>query len=463
MMKRETLSGASVNRAVRSAMHSTRCTMLTEAAKPPFTSFRVRRIGSRFSSRRVIVAHSPHGDLYPLEDALTPVLRDPSIGFVSTYPPTVCGLASYTASLLNAVAGNRRSRSSLGVVGMTDEPRRTTERDEVLVHRLGDASSLDAAARVLNTYDTVSIQHEFGIFGGPDGAEVMDLMDKLSVPTAVTFHTVLDDPTEGQRAIVDHLARHATRMVVMSETASTRLVHRYGVDPRGIEVIPHGADARFSGPSLVTGNRPLVLTWGLIGPGKGLEAAIEAFAGLADLDPRPRYLIAGATHPNVLASAGESYRESLFSIVRRLGLEDMIEFDNRYLDRGTLAQLVRSADLVVLPYSSVEQVTSGVLVEAIAAGKPVIATQFPHAVELLSGGAGLTVPHDSADVLSTALRTVLSDRRMTMRMAREARLLADGWYWPTIGRRFGSMMSGLANIDNFIRPHLQSEAASVAG
>ncbi len=394
---------------------------------------------------------------------MKPTLRDTSIGFVSTYAPTVCGLASYTASLLNAVAGHRRSRSGLGVVGVTGEPRRSTDRDELFVHHVGDKVSLDAAARILNTYDTVSIQHEFGIFGERDGAEVMDLIEKLAVPTAVTFHTVLDQPTARQRMIVNHLSRNAARVVVMSETASSRLLHRYDVEPNKVDVIPHGADALFAGPSLVTGERPLLLTWGLIGPGKGLETVIEAFADLVDLEPRPRYLIAGATHPNVRAASGESYRESLFAQVRRLGLQDMIEFDNRYLDRKTLARLVRSADMVVLPYASVEQVTSGVLVEAIAAAKPVIATQFPHAVELLSGGVGVIVPHGDPAALSGALRRLLNDRALTTQMASEARLLADGWYWPTIGQRFGSMMSGIAQADRFVGPSFAAEVARVAG
>jgi glycosyltransferase involved in cell wall biosynthesis len=249
----------------------------------------------------------------------------------------------------------------------------------------------------------------------------------------------------------------------MSETASARLLHRYDVEPNKVEVIPHGADALFAGPSLVAGNRPLLLTWGLIGPGKGLETVIEAFADLVDLEPRPRYLIAGATHPNVRASSGESYREGLFSMARRFGLEDMIEFDNRYLDRKTLARLVRSADMVVLPYASVEQVTSGVLVEAIAAAKPVIATQFPHAVELLSGGVGVTVPHGDPAALGAALRQLLNDRALTTQMANKARLLADGWYWPTIGQRFGSMMSEIAKADRFVGPYIASEVARVAG
>ena len=389
--------------------------------------------------------------------------RDASICFVSTYPPTVCGLASYTASLSNAVAGARGSRAGLGVVDLVKGPARASGPDVTFSHRAGNAASLRKATRVLNSYDTVSIQHEFGIFGGSDGDEVLDLVSGLNVPSAVTFHTVLDSPTPHQRMIIDSLSEMADRLVVMSRTAAERLTLRYGVDAERIDVIPHGVDTRFAGPSLVAGDRPLVLTWGLIGPGKGLESVVEAFAGLLDLDPRPRYLIAGATHPNVRADSGEAYRDGLVSLVNRFGVEGLVEFDDRYLERATLARLVRSADLVVLPYSSVEQVTSGVLVEAIAASKPVIATQFPHAVELLSGGAGITVPHGDAGALSAALRRLLTDQRLTSHMGREARQIADGWYWPTIGRRFGSMMSGLGRTAHVDQQLPALEVARVAG
>lgn len=373
-----------------------------------------------------------------------------SIGFVSTYSPTVCGIASFTASLLNGVAADRGSRFGLGVVDLTDDSRRSIAPDVVFAHPIGDPTSLETAIRVLNSYDTVSIQHEFGIFGGPDGDEVIDLIEGLSVPAAVTLHTVLDRPSENQRWIIEQLADRADRLVVMSKTARDRLVVRYGADPDSIEVIPHGTDTLFSGPSLATGDRPLVLTWGLIGPGKGFESVIEAFADLVDIVPLPRYLIAGATHPHVVESAGESYREGLIEQVHGLGLEGMIEFDDRYLDRDSLARLVRSADIVVLPYASVEQVTSGVLVEAIAASKPVIATRFPHAVELLSNGAGITVPHGDTQALAGALRRLLNDRSLVSRMGKEARRLSDGWHWPAIGRRFGDMMSGLLAADRLV-------------
>ena len=386
-----------------------------------------------------------------------------TIGFVSTYPPTVCGLASYTASLVNAIAAERGSRAGLGVVDLVNGPMRASGPDVAFAHRVGNAASLRDAIRVLNTFDTVSIQHEFGIFGGPDGEEVVDLVSGLDVPTAITFHTVLDSPSRHQRRIIDRLSESADRLIVMSQTAASRLILRYGVDAKRIDVIPHGADRRFAGPSLVRGERPLVLTWGLIGPGKGLESAIEAFAGLTDLDPRPRYLIAGATHPNVLSESGESYREGLVSLVDRLGVGDLIEFDDRYLDREALARLVRSADMVVLPYSSLEQVTSGVLVEAIAASKPVIATEFPHALELLSGGAGITVPHGEVRALSGALRRLLTDDRLAAQMAADARQIADGWYWPTIGRRFSTMTSGLAGTHTVPSAGRNREVARVAG
>lgn len=368
---------------------------------------------------------------------------DPSIGFVSTFPPTICGIATYTASLLAALAG-RGQGNRIGVISLADGPAGSVESPVVMSHRTGDGASLRRSIAILNRYHTVSIQHEYGIYGGRDGTEVLDLMFGLEVPAVATLHTVLSEPTRSQRTILETVCDLAKRVVVMSETASDRLVDLYDIDPSRIDVIAHGADPRFAGPSLVTGDRPLILTWGLIGPGKGLEWAIEAFVDLADVRPLPRYVILGATHPHVLQDSGESYRQDLQELTASLGLEDIIEFDDRYLSRGELARVVRSADVVVLPYESVEQVTSGVLVEAIAASKPVVATRFPHAVELLAGGAGALVPFGEPQRLARGLRQILSDRGSRSLMARRAQKLAADWYWPTIGDRFAEMMSGVA-------------------
>ncbi len=370
---------------------------------------------------------------------------NPTLGMVSTFPPTVCGIATYSASLVESIAvGTGEPFGRIGVVRLTDGLTRDAGAPVVFNHRTGDADSLRSAAALLNTYDVVSIQHEFGIYGGPDGTEVLDLMARVEAPTVATLHTVLSQPTRHQREIMDGICNLAERIVVMSETASNRLTDRYGVDENRIQVIAHGADPDFGGPSLVGGDRPLILTWGLIGPGKGLEWAIEAFAHLTDMSPLPRYLVAGATHPHVRRDSGESYRQSLMALTERMGLEQIIEFDDRYLSRGDLARLVRTSDLVVLPYESVEQVTSGVLVEAIAASKPVVATAFPHAVELLSDGAGAVVPFGDPPRLAAELRRILSDPGTCSLMGHRARKLAADWYWPTIGGRFAELMSDIA-------------------
>lgn len=368
---------------------------------------------------------------------------DLSIGFASTFPPTVCGIASYTASVVKSLAG-RNPRGRLGVVSLSDVLTAKSHPRVVFDHRTGDRASLRTATAILNMYDTVSIQHEFGIYGGRDGNEVLDLMSDLTVPTAVTLHTVLGDPTPSQRSITETICDLATRIVVMSETAASRLVDRYGVEPHRISVIAHGADREFAGPSLSAGGRPLIMTWGLIGPGKGFEWAIQAFAGLTDMRPLPRYLIAGATHPNVRRESGEDYRAGLVSLTNELGLNEMIEFDDQYFERPDLARLVRSADVVVLPYQSVEQVTSGVLVEAIAASKPVVATPFPHAVELLAGGAGAIVPFNEPDTLGATLRQILTDPSTRTLMTERAGQLATDRYWPTIGGQINALMSDLA-------------------
>lgn len=375
-----------------------------------------------------------------------------SVGFVGTYPPTVCGIASYTASMVNALAAQHPHDGRVGVVSLTSRNVGVADPPVVFRHRVGDPGSLRGAIDTLNGYDAVSIQHEFGIFGGRDGAEVVDLMSGLTVPTAVTLHTVLTEPTTHQRAIVERMCVLASRVVVMGQTAADRLAREYRVDPGRIRLIPHGADPEFGGESLSTGDRPLILTWGLIGPGKGLEWAIEACSGLLDLEPLPRYLILGSTHPQVRRASGESYRDSLAALVRRLGVGAIVEFDDRHLTRKALARKVRSADMVVLPYESMEQVTSGVLVEAVAAAKPVVATPFSHAVELLAGGAGIIVPHRDATALSDAMRALLTYPDRVADMTKRARRLADGMYWPSVGRKFAEMMTEMAEAGRLGSP-----------
>jgi polysaccharide biosynthesis protein PslF len=229
----------------------------------------------------------------------------------------------------------------------------------------------------------------------------------------------------------------------MTCAARRRLVERYGVDPDKIRVIPHGAHAPVIAPSRQTNDRPIILTWGLLGPGKGIEAAVDAVALVRDLEPVPRYIVAGQTHPKVLAASGEAYRSSLIARAERQGVSHIVEFDDSYRSVGQLSDLIATADVVVLPYESRDQVTSGVLIEAVAAGKPVVATAFPHAVELLIGGAGLVVPHQSSNAIGTAVRSILTNPTLAADMRLHASRLAPDLLWPSVGTQFDRVVTSL--------------------
>ncbi len=380
----------------------------------------------------------------------------PSIGFLSSYPPTSCGLATFTAALRGAVADGRGSDAGLGVVSLVDSQRGELRPEVVHEHLNDDRASLGGAIETLNTFDVVIVQHEYGIYGGLDGSEVLDLLTGLEIPAVVTLHTVLSQPSPSERSILEEVVALAERTIVMSDTARRRLVNGYRVGPATVRVVPHGARVGLDGPPLAKGTRPVVLTWGLIGPGKGLEMAIDAFTGLQDLRPLPRYVILGKTHPKVQASQGDAYLDGLVKRANDLGLDDAIQFDGRYLDLESLALAVRRAHVVVLPYESTEQVTSGVLVEALAAGKPVIASAFPHAVELLGTGAGIVVPHGDPIALSAALRRVLTDPALVARMAAAARLIGSTLLWPAIARRYDHMATKL------VARHQADQALSAA-
>jgi len=233
--------------------------------------------------------------------------------------------------------------------------------------------------------------------------------------------------------------------VVMTESARERITERFDVDPAKVVLVPHGAalGAPQSRVAKSVPTAPLLVTWGLLGPGKGVEWVLDALALLGDVDPAPHYLLAGRTHPKVVADHGEQYRDMLVARSRALGLGAAVSFDPTYRDLAGLAELTGRASVVVLPYDSVDQVTSGVLVDAVAAGCPVIATAFPHAVELLASGAGLVVPRRDPEALAVALRRALTEPGLLGAMAAEARRLAPDLSWGAVARRYLSLGSEL--------------------
>jgi glycosyltransferase involved in cell wall biosynthesis len=363
-----------------------------------------------------------------------------SYALLSTYPPTQCGLATFTAALL---AQLRQSGDRACVVRVLDEPGARAGSDVVQDLVAGSAASAAAAAETLNSFDVVIVQHEYGIYGGPDGQDVVSLLNALHVPTIVVLHTVLAHPTVRQRAILHEVIASADAVVTMTQTARTRLLDVYHASPEMVRVIPHGAaDNRVpAGPA--TAGRPKVLTWGLLGPGKGIEHAIDSMRILRDRGLRVDYVVAGQTHPRVLARDGEAYRRELERRARDRGVADRVHFDDRFLPAGTLSQLIGTADVVLLPYDSQEQVTSGVLIEAVTAGKPLVSTGFPHAVELLGGGAGLLVGRQDAAGMAAALQRVLSEPGLSARMSRCSAELAPCLLWPAVASSYRSLAATL--------------------
>jgi polysaccharide biosynthesis protein PslF len=362
----------------------------------------------------------------------------PSFGILSTYAPTACGLATFSAAL---AAGLSARGADVGVVRIADE---NASADSRVVAELvnGSAPSVVSAAEALNNSDIAVIQHEYGIYGGPDGDEVVEILKNLTVPSIVVAHTVLKDPTPHQRSVLNEVLELADQVVVMSEAARTRLIDGFTVDRRKVSIIPHGA-ALPTGVALKRGGRPVILTWGLLGPGKGIERVIDAMPELKGLAQRPRYVVAGRTHPKVLAAQGEAYREGLIAQAQRLGVADAVSFDSAYRTPSQLTELMQSASVVVLPYDSKDQVTSGVLVDSVASGRPIVATAFPHAVELLGSGAGTVVGHDDPGAMAAALRRTLTDPRAAGTMASEARGLAPSMAWPVVANAYVSLAQRL--------------------
>lgn len=362
-----------------------------------------------------------------------------SFGILSTYPPTACGLATFSAALANGLVGNG---AEVRIVRVLDAP--APPLGGVAGELLnGSRNSVADAAGLLNQCDVAVVQHEYGLYGGPDGDEVLEVLRRLRVPSVVVAHTVLTDPTPHQRAVLVAAAALAHQVVVMSEGARQRLCTRFHVDPRKVLVIPHGATLP-QGREPDRRGRPTLLTSGLIGPGKGIERVIDALPQLQDLGPsRPRYLVAGQTHPKVLAAQGDTYRHRLIEQAWRLGVSASIGFDASHRDVASLTALLHAATVVVLPYDSSDQVTSGVLVDALAAGRPVIATAFPHAVELLASGAGIVVDHADPRALAHALRRVLAEPDLAADMAVEASRLATSMAWPVVAGSYVSVAEQL--------------------
>lgn len=359
------------------------------------------------------------------------------IALIGGFRPRKCGIATFTTDIYEQLGAHHHDvKIDLHVI---DDPRSPLEYEGVRGTICADnREDYRAAARRINedAVDAVWLQHEYGIFGGEAGEMVLDLVDRIAAPLIVTLHTVLAEPSAKQRGILEHLLRRASRVMVMSGHSMQLLRDLYRVDAERIAVIPHGAPDRPFGrveeykAKLGLSGRRVMMTFGLLGPGKGLETVIEALPAVVENHPDVIYRIVGATHPNLVASEGESYREGLMELADRLGVGGNIQWDNRFLDNEELLDQLEACDIYLTPYPNMQQSTSGTLSYAVALGKAVVSTPYVHARELLADGVGVLVEPRQADVIAAAVNRLLDDPAELRAVQRRAWEKGRETIWP---------------------------------
>ncbi len=366
------------------------------------------------------------------------------VAFIGNYLPRRCGIATFTHDLHRAVSAERPELET-GVVAMTDADRTydypPAVRLEIHDQTIGDYLK---AAEFLNGagYDVVSLQHEYGIFGGEAGGNIVELLSRLEMPVVTTLHTVLAKPTAIQHDVLHRIMNISARIVVMSEKGHEFLRSVHDVPTRKIEVIPHGipdfpflephhAKAKFD----FTG-KMIILTFGLLSPNKGIETMLDAMPGIIKSCPNAVYVILGATHPNLVRQQGEAYRDSLTARVQELGIENHVVFFNQFVDQAALLDFISMCDVYTTPYLNESQMTSGTLAYSFGLGKAVVSTPYWHAKELLSDGCGILVPFGDANALSNEIAGLLTDDIRRNSMRRRAYAASRSMTWVQTAKRY---------------------------
>ncbi len=367
-----------------------------------------------------------------------------SIAFIGTHVPRHCGIATFTADLAGALEAQYPLTrvTTLAISDGDNQYDYPSSVDFELRDNLPE--SYHAAAKHIEEsgVDLVCLQHEFGIFGGSAGDNILDLLDAIKVPVITTLHTVLRKPNDEERRVLMAIARRSTKLVVMSQKAVELLLSVYGIPSGQIELIPHGipampnGDRRLSKEKLGLVGRRVLLTFGLISSDKGLENVVEALPEVVAAFPDTLYVVVGQTHPKVKEQVGETYRNRLLARIAELDLENNVRFVDQYVTLDDLMLYLSAADIYVTPYLKEEQVTSGTLAIAVGSGRATISTPYWHAQEMLQFNRGILVPFRDPLSIARACLRLFYDPQEHSAMERRAGEFGESVQWPRIAKRY---------------------------
>ena len=366
------------------------------------------------------------------------------IAFLGDYVPRRCGIATFTADICEAVAAEFPQTQC--IVGSVNDRPEGYDYPERVRFEL-DEQELDSYRRAaeflnINNVEVVSVQHEFGIYGGPAGSHLLTFLREVRKPVVTTLHTVLAEPNSDQRAVMEQLDLLSNRFIVMAERGRQMLETIYGIAPEKIDLIPHGVidmpfiDSNFFKDVFGVEGKTVLLTFGLLSPNKGIEYVIEALPAILERHPNLVYIVLGATHPHLLAHEGEAYRSKLERLAEERGVAASVIFHNRFATLEELKEFIGAADIYITPYLNEAQVTSGTLAYTFGAGKAVISTPYWHAQELLAGERGVLVPFRDAQAIAEGVNHFLSNPTLMTAMRKRAWKAGREMIWPVVARRY---------------------------
>jgi len=371
-------------------------------------------------------------------------LNAPRILFLSTYPPEECGLATFTRDSADAV--DLAAGKSVSSVLAIEKTRSLTGACGRVAHVIDNSQrgAYRKAAIVANQgpWDVISLQHEFGLYPGDWGEDILEFVRHCHKPLVSTFHTLPTQPTHKPRHVIQQIASRSNASIVMTEMAANLLHEVYGVPRKNVNVIPHGVPVlpfettRKNRTAGAAPGRQVIGTFGLINPGKGLELMIRAMPEIVAEFPNTVYSIVGVTHPQVKRDTGEVYREQLAELAHSLGVGRSVEFVNRYLSLPELIEFLQSCDVFVTPYPGKDQIASGTMAYAMAAVGAVVSTPYLFAEEVLAEGRGQLVPFSSSLALAGAVQRFLRDPEFLEETRLRAYRYAQSMFWPNVGRRY---------------------------